>query len=203
MTCSCVGGKKTKRWWKDVWPWKYIICVFHTLAVWQQKFVMRNDLLSRDFGLLCHCLSEPGHRARQRYCHPDPHAVGALSLVHHCHVQRPANTQGTHNYWLFPKHKCTRRFQDRCCFWGFFFLLILAPPVRSVWVWQSLYHKKGSNFWTRRFILVQERCFLGPTVHVIEATYLVWGTGIGSEMQRKGSKVLLCFWQCGQVREDL
>lgn len=26
---------------------------------------------------------------------------------------------------------------------------------------------------------------------------------MGKEMQRKGSKVLLCFWQRGQVREDL
>ncbi len=33
--------------------------------------------------------------------------------------------------------------------------------------------------------------------------YRVWGTGIGSEMQRKGSKVLLCFWQWGQVSDDL
>jgi len=31
----------------------------------------------------------------------------------------------------------------------------------------------------------------------------VCGSGIGNEIQRKGSKVLLCFWQCGQVREDL
>lgn len=29
------------------------------------------------------------------------------------------------------------------------------------------------------------------------------GSGIGSEMHRKGSNVLLCFWQCGQVSEDL
>lgn len=27
------------------------------------------------------------------------------------------------------------------------------------------------------------------------APYRVWGRGIGSEMHRKGSKVLLCFWQ--------
>lgn len=26
---------------------------------------------------------------------------------------------------------------------------------------------------------------------------------MGSEMQRNGSKVLLCFWQCGHVSEDL
>lgn len=26
---------------------------------------------------------------------------------------------------------------------------------------------------------------------------------MGSEIQRKGSKVLLCFWQCGHVSEDL
>ena len=26
---------------------------------------------------------------------------------------------------------------------------------------------------------------------------------MGSEMQRKGSKVLLCFWQWGHVRDDL
>lgn len=33
--------------------------------------------------------------------------------------------------------------------------------------------------------------------------HLVWGRGIGREMQRKGSKVSLCFWQRGHVREDL
>lgn len=26
-------------------------------------------------------------------------------------------------------------------------------------------------------------------------TYRVWGSGMGREMHRKGSKVLLCFWQ--------
>lgn len=26
---------------------------------------------------------------------------------------------------------------------------------------------------------------------------------MGKEIQRKGSKVLLCFWQCGQVSDDL
>lgn len=34
-------------------------------------------------------------------------------------------------------------------------------------------------------------------------THRVCGSGMGKEMQRKGSNVLLCFWQCGQVREDL
>lgn len=29
------------------------------------------------------------------------------------------------------------------------------------------------------------------------------GRGMGKEMQRKGSNVLLCFWQCGQVSDDL
>lgn len=33
--------------------------------------------------------------------------------------------------------------------------------------------------------------------------HLVWRTGMGSEMHRNGSKVLLCFRQCGHVREDL
>lgn len=33
--------------------------------------------------------------------------------------------------------------------------------------------------------------------------HLVWRRGIGSEMQRNGSKVLLCFRQCGHVSEDL
>lgn len=172
-----------------------------------RKFLMRNHLLSRDFGLQCHSLSEPGHRARQRHCHPDPHAVGALPLVHHRHVQRPANTQGTNINWLFPKHSCTRPFQDRrrFCFLVFFlsnfsFLLSDLSGFDSLCI---AGHRKGSNFWMRRLILAQERCFLGPAVHVLVASYLVWGTGIGSEMQRKGSKVLLCFWQCGQVREDL
>lgn len=35
------------------------------------------------------------------------------------------------------------------------------------------------------------------------STHRVCGSGMGNEMQRKGSNVLLCFWQCGQVREDL
>lgn len=34
-------------------------------------------------------------------------------------------------------------------------------------------HRKGSNFWKRRLILAQERCFLGPAVHVLVAPYLV------------------------------
>lgn len=34
-------------------------------------------------------------------------------------------------------------------------------------------------------------------------TYLVWRKGIGSDTHRNGSKVLLCFRQCGQVKEDL
>ena len=34
-------------------------------------------------------------------------------------------------------------------------------------------------------------------------TYLVWRKGIGSDTHRKGSKVLLCFRQWGQVKEDL
>lgn len=33
--------------------------------------------------------------------------------------------------------------------------------------------------------------------------HLVWRRGMGSEMQRKGSKVLLCFRQWGHVSEDL
>lgn len=33
--------------------------------------------------------------------------------------------------------------------------------------------------------------------------HLVWQSGIGREMQRKGSNVLLCFWQWGHVSEDL
>lgn len=36
-----------------------------------------------------------------------------------------------------------------------------------------------------------------------KVTHRVCGSGIGKEMHRKGSNVLLCFWQCGQVREDL
>lgn len=37
----------------------------------------------------------------------------------------------------------------------------------------------------------------------LRVTHRVCGSGIGKEIQRKGSNVLLCFWQCGQVREDL
>lgn len=33
--------------------------------------------------------------------------------------------------------------------------------------------------------------------------HLVWQSGIGREMQRKGSNVLLCFRQWGHVSEDL
>lgn len=68
---------------------------------------MRKHLLGRDFGLLCHSLSQPGHCARQRHRHPDSHAVGALSLVHHCHVQRPATQRRTQINWLFHEHSCT------------------------------------------------------------------------------------------------
>ncbi len=35
------------------------------------------------------------------------------------------------------------------------------------------------------------------------SAHLVWRRGMGSEMQRKGSKVLLCFRQWGHVSEDL
>lgn len=34
-------------------------------------------------------------------------------------------------------------------------------------------------------------------------TYLVWRKGMGRDTHRKGSKVLLCFRQWGQVKEDL
>lgn len=34
-------------------------------------------------------------------------------------------------------------------------------------------------------------------------TYLVWRRGMGRDTHRKGSKVLLCFRQWGQVKEDL
>lgn len=148
----------------------------------KRKFQMRNHLLSRDFGLLCHGLSKPGHCARQRHCHPNPHAVGALSLVHHRHVQWPANTQGTHINWLFPKHSCIRRFQDRrrFCFLVFCFVLFFLSNFSSLLSDLSEFdslcnagHRKGSNFWTRRLILVQERYFLDPTAHVLVAPYLV------------------------------
>lgn len=33
--------------------------------------------------------------------------------------------------------------------------------------------------------------------------HLVWQSGIGREMQRNGSNVLLCFRQWGHVSEDL
>lgn len=56
--------------------------------------ILRSNLLCRDFGLLCHSLSQPGHGARQRYCHPNSHTAGTLPLIHHRHVQRPANTGG-------------------------------------------------------------------------------------------------------------
>lgn len=142
-----------------------------------RKIVIRNHLLSRDFGLLCHGLSEPGNRARQRHCHPDPHAVGALPLVHHCHVQRPANTQGTYINWPFAKHSFSRPFQDG----RRFRLLVVFLSNFSFFLsdlsgFDSLCnagHRKGSNFWMRRLNLAQESCFLGPAVHVLVALYLV------------------------------
>jgi len=51
---------------------------------------MTQHLFGGDFGLLGHSLSQPGHGARERHGHPDSHTVGALALVHHCHIQRPA-----------------------------------------------------------------------------------------------------------------
>jgi hypothetical protein len=37
----------------------------------------------------------------------------------------------------------------------------------------------------------------------VTLTYLVWRKGMGRDTHRKGSKVLLCFRQWGQVKEDL
>lgn len=59
------------------------------------KIEVRQHLLRGDFGLLCHSLSQPGHGARERHRHPDSHAVGALALVYHCHIQRPATHNGS------------------------------------------------------------------------------------------------------------
>lgn len=57
---------------------------------------MRPHLLGRYFGLLGHSLSQPGHGAREGHRHPDSHTVGALSLIHHCHIQGPAQQ----NDWI-------------------------------------------------------------------------------------------------------
>lgn len=65
----------------------------------------KQHLLGRDFGLLGHSLSQPGHGARKRHRHPDSHTVRALSLVHHCHVQRPATRKDEINRMFY---KCGR-----------------------------------------------------------------------------------------------
>lgn len=44
---------------------------------------------------------------------------------------------------------------------------------------------------------------IGHATTVRAPTYLVWRKGMGRDTHRKGSKVLLCFRQWGQVREDL
>lgn len=67
---------------------------------------MRLHLLSGDFGLLGHSLSQPGHGAGEGHCHADPHTVGALPLVHHGHIQGP----GKHNA---PRQEASPELQPR------------------------------------------------------------------------------------------
>lgn len=75
---------KTSRW--KVSPFFLILLIFYMSSLG----ISQRHLLGRDFGLLCHSFSQPGHGARQRNCHPNSHTVGTLSLIHHCHIQWPA-----------------------------------------------------------------------------------------------------------------
>lgn len=123
---------------------------------------MRKHLLARDFGLLCHSLSQPGHCARQRHRHPDSHAVGALSLVHHCHVQRPATQRRTQINGLFHEHGCTDGSKTDGTFPFLAFVLsdfswrtsgfdiLLKGRLEARWACLR-------NFWMQRLILVPKQ----------------------------------------------
>lgn len=52
-------------------------------------------LLRGYLGLRRHRLAQPGHGPGDGHGHADAHAVGALALVHHGDVERPAGSRGT------------------------------------------------------------------------------------------------------------
>ena len=123
---------------------------FYTvMALKEVHFLIKQHLLSRDFGLRGHSLSQPGHGAGERHSHPDSHTVGALSLVHHCHIQRAATQK-----WLeligcfvtvaglmFPRQTASSNFS------------LLLSDVSWCWSWH-IFLTPGSDRISSRFFVV-------------------------------------------------
>lgn len=63
----------------------------------------RPYLLRGDLGFRGHGLPQPGHRSGDGHGHPDAHAVRALALVHHGHVEGPVGSTSTAGHlWALP-----------------------------------------------------------------------------------------------------